>query len=121
MLNPSGKSGIFRLADIAGGKQEKDGAEDEPVQRAVAYIKANLNKNISRTDVAELVHLNEEYFSRLFKQQTGETFKDYVLLEKMNMAKTLLNTPGCPSVLWHPRWATITFPIFPECLKKSLI
>ena len=90
VLNPSGKSGIFRLADIAGGKQEKVGAEDEPVQRAVAYIKANLNKNISRTDVAELVHLNEEYFSRLFKQQTGETFKDYVLLEKMNMAKTLL-------------------------------
>ena len=26
----------------------------------------------------------------MFKQQTGETFKDYVLLEKMNMAKTLL-------------------------------
>ena len=57
---------------------------------AISYIKKNLSKNISRTDVASYVHLNEEYFSRLFKQQTGETFKDYVMMEKMREAQKLL-------------------------------
>ncbi len=57
---------------------------------AIRFVKKNLNKNISRTEVAEHVHLNEEYFSRLFRQQTGATFKDFVLSEKMNEAKTLL-------------------------------
>lgn len=84
-----GKSGVFRQEEKGSEKKEAP-QEAEPVNQAVAYIKANLNKNISRTDVAKLVHLNEEYFSRLFRQQTGETFKDYVLIEKMNMAKTLL-------------------------------
>lgn len=65
-------------------------AQEDPIEAALLYIKKNLNKNISRTDVAEYVHLNEEYFSRLFKQQTGDTYKDYVLSEKMKEAQKLL-------------------------------
>jgi len=64
--------------------------EDDAVELAKKYIAKSLNKNISRKSVAEQVHLNEEYFSRLFRQQTGLTFKDYVLTEKMNAAKKLL-------------------------------
>ena len=40
--------------------------------------------------MAELVHLNEEYFSRLFRQETGDTFKDFMMMEKMKAAKKLL-------------------------------
>lgn len=64
--------------------------ETNPIDTAVSYIRKNLSKNISRAEVAELVHLNEEYFSRLFRQETGDTFKDFVLLEKMKAAKKLL-------------------------------
>lgn len=64
--------------------------QEDPIEAAIRYIKKNLNKNISRTDVAEYVHLNEEYFSRLFRKQTGDTYKDYVLSEKMKEAKKLL-------------------------------
>ncbi len=84
--NTEGKKGVFwdepETAEVDGDK----GAVD----LAVSYIKKNLSKNISRTDVASYVHLNEEYFSRLFKQQTGETFKDYVMMEKMREAQKLL-------------------------------
>lgn len=69
---------------------EKAEAGDDAVELAKQYIAKSLNKNISRKSVAEQVHLNEEYFSRLFRQQTGLTFKDYVLTEKMNAAKKLL-------------------------------
>ncbi|NBJ92659.1 response regulator transcription factor [Parablautia muri] len=63
---------------------------EDPIERAIAYVKRNLSKNISRTEVAREVYLNEEYFSRLFRQRTGATFKDYVLMEKMEEAKKLL-------------------------------
>lgn len=66
------------------------GSAEDPVGQAIAYIKRNLSKNISRTEVAEYVHLNEEYFSRLFRRQTGATFKDFILKEKMTEAMRLL-------------------------------
>ena len=61
------------------------------IAQAITYIKKNLNKNISRTDVAQAVNLNDEYFSRLFKKETGETYKDYTTALKMNMAKKMLD------------------------------
>ena len=64
--------------------------EIDPIDTAVKYIRKNLSKNISRAEVAELVHLNEEYFSRLFRQETGDTFKDFMMMEKMKAAKKLL-------------------------------
>lgn len=84
--NTEGKKGIFWDEPE---NEEEDGDKDA-VALAISYIKKNLSKNISRTDVASYVHLNEEYFSRLFKQQTGETFKDYVMMEKMREAQKLL-------------------------------
>ena len=54
------------------------------------YVKSHVYENISRADAAGMVFLNEEYFSKLFKAETGMTFKDYVLIEKMKMAGTLL-------------------------------
>ncbi len=84
--NTEKKRGIL-LEDT---QTEKETADDNSIDLAIRFVKKNLNKNISRTEVAEYVHLNEEYFSRLFRQQTGATFKDFVLSEKMNEAKTLL-------------------------------
>ena len=84
--NTEGKKGVFWDEPE---NEEEDGDKDA-VALAISYIKKNLSKNISRTDVASYVHLNEEYFSRLFRQQTGETFKDYVMMEKMREAQKLL-------------------------------
>lgn len=84
--NSEKRKGIF-WEDMEESIEEE---KEDPVGLAVQYIKRNLNKNISRADVADYVHLNEEYFSRLFRQQTGDTFKDYLLMEKMKEAQKLL-------------------------------
>ncbi len=60
------------------------------VGMAIDYVRRNIRKNISRTEVAEYVHLNEEYFSRLFKKETGVGFKEYVQAEKMEEARKYL-------------------------------
>lgn len=60
------------------------------IEQALRYIESNMNRNLSRTEVAGAVNISEEYFSRLFKQETGDTFKDYILTVKMETAKELL-------------------------------
>lgn len=72
-------------------KEKKRGRRWNPaIEAAISYIEKNLNKNVSRSEVAREVHLSEEYFSRLFRQETGDTFKDYLLMVKMEAAKDIL-------------------------------
>lgn len=84
-VNTGKKPGIFRE-----DQQSEEMNTENPIEQAIVYIRKNLSKNISRADVASHVHLNEEYFSRLFRQETGDTFKDFILMEKMKEAKKLL-------------------------------
>ena len=58
------------------------------------YLKENLSRNISGTEAAKMLHLNEDYFSRLFKKYTGSTYKDYVLDLRIGQAKHLLVKSG---------------------------
>lgn len=85
--NTEKKLGVFR-EDFTAPKEE---GEADFVDAAMDFVRHNISKNILRSDVAEHVHLNEEYFSRVFKAKTGVTFKDYVLIEKMKTAQFLLS------------------------------
>jgi len=50
----------------------------EIISKARLFIDANYMNNISLNDVADHVFLSPVYFSRFFKQQTGENFIDYL-------------------------------------------
>ncbi|MNI44020.1 Bifunctional transcriptional activator/DNA repair enzyme AdaA [compost metagenome] len=54
------------------------------------YIHENLTSGITREDIAESVHLNPAYLSRFFKKETGETLTDFMIYERMKLAKELL-------------------------------
>lgn len=72
---------------------ESDGEEDTNrarIETAVDYIRKNVTRPLSRAEVAEQVHLNEEYFSRLFRQYTGSTFKDFEIAERLDFAQKKL-------------------------------
>lgn len=61
------------------------------VNEACKYVSLNLNRKIGLEEVAEKLHLNASYFSRLFKKETGVTFIEYVTRMKMERAKELLD------------------------------
>lgn len=61
------------------------------VMEACRYVSLHLNRRISLEEVAEHLHLNASYFSRLFKKETGITFIEYVTRMKMEQAKELLD------------------------------
>ena len=83
------ESGIFWLNSYDEETMNVDDGELR-IHKALEYIQNNLNRNISRADIAKVVFLNEDYFSRLFKQETGYNYKDYTLMKKMKLAKHLL-------------------------------
>ncbi len=60
------------------------------INKAKKYIDDNYHKDISLSDVADQVFLNPVYFSRLFKQHTGENFTDYLTKVRIKKAIDLL-------------------------------
>lgn len=61
------------------------------IENACKYILDNLHRKITLDEVANYLHLNSSYFSRLFKKEIGENFVKYVVRLKMNRAKDLLD------------------------------
>lgn len=61
------------------------------IQKAKEYINEHCCDDITLEDIAKQIYLNPVYFSRLFKEQTGENFSDYLIGLRMKRAMKLLN------------------------------
>lgn len=62
------------------------------VQKAMAYIEEHLEGDVGLQNVARHVHLHPSHLSEVFKKETGTTFGDYVIRQKIARAKELLTT-----------------------------
>lgn len=63
---------------------------DNIVRQACNYVIDNIDTKISLTDISKALGISKNYFCSLFKQETGETFLNYVTKLKMQRAKYLL-------------------------------
>ncbi len=61
------------------------------ISKAQDYIRQNYNKDISLESTAEIVNISPYYFSKLFKEEAGTNFSDYLTDLRINRAKELLN------------------------------
>lgn len=64
--------------------------EDEVVAQVKAYVHTHLRETISRTDIARKVYLHPDYLSHIFHDRTGTTLSDFILQERVEQAKRLL-------------------------------
>lgn len=64
---------------------------EKHIDRALAYIRRNYCKDISLSDVAACCGISPNYFSLLFKQQTGESFTKYLNRLRIEKARLLLD------------------------------
>lgn len=62
----------------------------DSIHQALEYINKNFNKEISLESVSDHVHLNPQYFSRYFKNNTGIKFTEYVSKVRIKEGKKLL-------------------------------
>ena len=60
---------------------------EKVIQRAINYIDIHYKRNITLSEVANFVHLNPHYLSRLFKQKLNQTFVNYITERRINHAK----------------------------------
>ncbi|WP_099467386.1 response regulator [Konateibacter massiliensis] len=74
--------------NVKGKKQE---TSSTIIDKAKEYIEKQYHKDISLDEVSKEVDISPYYFSKLFKEETGENFVKYVTNIRMNKAKELLN------------------------------
>lgn len=91
---------------------------EERIRLAKDYVKTNINRSVTRSEVAEYLHLNEEYFSRLFKKYTGYTFKDYEMMERIEIAKCMLEKSRFSVSIIASRVGYDNFSHFSKVFKK---
>ena len=60
------------------------------IVKSIEYISEHLHNRIMLSDMAEYLNISEAYLSRLFKEETGVSFSDYVNQQKVEAAASLL-------------------------------
>lgn len=65
------------------------------IEMAKEYIRNNFSKDISLDDVSRSVNISSYYFSKIFKEETGENFIEYLTAVRIEKAKELLNNSDC--------------------------
>ena len=77
-----------------GMKTTKEVESESVVSRAKAYIDENFHKDISLDEVSRVVDISPYYFSKLFKQEEGVNFIEYLTKKRMQNARQLLKNPS---------------------------
>lgn len=60
------------------------------IENLKSYIESNLEYDIDLARLAKTFHYNEKYLGRLFKKNTGMSFREYISLRRVQRAKALL-------------------------------
>nr|MCR5715549.1 PocR ligand-binding domain-containing protein [Lachnospiraceae bacterium] len=68
------------------------GKNGEIIRRAFTYISDNYAHRLTLEEVAAYVHLNPSYFSTLFKQSSGSSFREYLNMVRIEASKHLLES-----------------------------
>ena len=74
-------------AAVASVKEQR---ENPLVKKIIDYIDQNMSRNYSLEDVAATVGVSPFYMSKLFKEEMGETFINYVTDRRLDRTKKLL-------------------------------
>lgn len=57
------------------------------------YIDQHIGQKITLAELAEHVHMNQSYLSRVFKEESGQSISEYIASRRVARAKQLLSGP----------------------------
>ena len=81
-----------RLSIISDNLASLRGDQSTKIADVIAYIHAHYAEDITLSDAADGVYLNAAYLSRLFKKETGRTFRDYLTEVRIDAATRLIES-----------------------------
>jgi AraC family transcriptional regulator len=68
---------------------------DQQVVRAIEYMHANLERDISLEELTAAVNVSRSHLGRMFKQSTGFSPHQYLINMKVDKAKTIMKSGSC--------------------------
>lgn len=77
----AGKSSVANVQETAGTQ----------IEQAKQYVKTNLNQRLTAARVAREIYMSRSSFIQHFARETGQTFHEFVVTERMEEARRLLN------------------------------
>lgn len=87
------KADFLNLEYESYGEEKGFSSVNAETENAILYIREHYTSStLSLSEVAHLVGMNKDYFSSLFKKDTGYGFVDYVNNMRIQKAKELLST-----------------------------
>lgn len=70
--------------------------EHQDIRRVIRYVEKNLDGDLGLQTVARKVCISMGYLSRLFKQQTGVSYSDFLIKRRIDRATQLLEETAMP-------------------------
>ena len=80
---------LHEYCRLAAGDSE---ACDDPFERVLARIRKGFAETLHRDDLAALAGCSPQHFSRIFRERTGQTMRDYILNLRMERVLNLLQS-----------------------------
>jgi two-component system response regulator YesN len=83
---------LVLLAQMAERVRNRYGSGKSPqVEKALRHIEGNFSKQISLEETADAVRANPAYLSRIFAEEMGQSFVDYLTALRIEFAKRELD------------------------------
>ena len=70
--------------------ESKENVKSELIGRVIDYINKNFSNEITLNQIADEVRLSPQYLSRIFKENYGVNFIDYITKKRIEQAEKLL-------------------------------
>ena len=72
-------------------------SSDQSIAKSMQeYVDRHYAEDISRNTLTDIFYLDPDYASKLFKKETGLSFKNYIINKRIDIAKNLLTTTDLP-------------------------
>ena len=83
---------IDKIIDITQKvENNKTDKSESLIEKAEAFINRNYMKDLSLEDISRYCNISSYYFSKLFKQETGENYVEYLNKVRIGNAKKMLS------------------------------
>lgn len=87
------RSFVTAMVELAQAVVIRDKKSGDIIARAKKYIRQNFQKSLALEQVAQVAGISPYYFSKVFKEETGMNFSEYLTELRMERAKELLSNP----------------------------
>ena len=91
---------------------------DPRIKKLTAFIEEHYAEDLTLNDFADQLNLHPVYLGKLFKLNTGSTYKEYLQRVRVNNAEIMLATGNCTVTEAAECCGFMTFPISAKCSRN---